>query len=247
VAFESWTQHSADKVRQKRLLLGFLIGASAVASGIGFVVLTSSQVAAQEEEEAKVVEVQLAKEPEPPPEPEPTPPPPELRHHAANPGPRLPKLETPTTVSNEHVEEKDAKPAAAGGDDPYQKGGGDGSTGAEKAVVTPPPAPAPVAPRVVGPRPVSEDDTPAELEGAPIRPDYPAEAKAAGIEGVVTVKFVISETGEVKDVKPLKGPPELFAACVAALKNRHFKPAHDAQGNPFAVVKYMKFRMLITT
>jgi protein TonB len=247
VAFESWTQHSADKVRRNRLLLGFLIGASAVASGIGFVVLTSSQVAAQEEEEAKVVEVQLAKEPEPPPEPEPAPPPPELRHHAANPGPRLPKLETPTTLSNDKVEEKDAKPASAGGDDPYQKGGGDGSTGAQKAVVAPEPPAPPPAPHLNKPRPVSEDDTPPELIGAAANPAYPAEAKAAGIEGVVLVRYVVTETGEVTEVKAVKGPPELFAVCVAAVRAEHYKPAHDAQGNPISVVKYKKFRMRITT
>lgn len=246
VAFESWIHTATDKVRRKRLLLGYLIGASTVASGIAFVVLTSKPVEAQEEEE-KVVEVQLAKEPEPEPEPEP-PPPPEVKPRAPNPGPRLPKLETPTTISNDKVEEKEAKPATGGGD-PYEKGGGDGTGGPQKAVVEAPAPPPPPPPKPVlnKPRPVSEDDVPPELVGSPGRPEYPADAKAAGIEGVVLVRYVVSETGEVKDVKAMKGPPELFAACVAAVKSERYKPARDAQGNPISVVRFKKFRMRIST
>jgi periplasmic protein TonB len=211
-------------------------------------VLTSSQVAAQEEEDAKVVEVQLAKEPPAEPEPEPAPPPPELKHHAAsNPGPRLPKLDTPTAISNDKVEEKDAKPASTGTDDPYQKGGGDGSGTGQKAVVAPEPPPAPSAPHVNKPRPVSEDDTPPELIGSPAHPEYPADVKAAGIEGVVLVRYVVTETGEVRDVKAVKGPPELFAVSIAAVKALRYKPAHDAQGNAISVVKYQPFRWRIKT
>jgi protein TonB len=250
VAFESWTFSAADKVRRNRLIFGYVIGASTVASGIAFVVLTSAtNVEAQEEEEAKIVEVQLAKEPEP--EPEPEPPPPELRPtHAANPGPRLPKLETPTTITNEKLEEKDAKPATSGSGDPYEKGGGDGSIGAQKAVVeapAPPPRPPPAAPPVNKPRPVSEDDTPPEAIGSAVQPEYPPEIKAAGIEGTVLVRYVVTETGEVKDVKAVKGPPELFPVCVAAVKALRFKPAHDVQGNPISVVRYKSFRFHIRT
>jgi periplasmic protein TonB len=246
VAFESWTVTAADKVRRNRLIFGYVIGASSVASGIAFVVLTSSaNVAAQEEEDAKVVEVQLVKEPEP----EPEPPPPELKQHSmASAGPHLPKLAAPTAITNEKVDEKEAKPASAGSADPYEKGGGDGSGAAQKAVVEPvaPPAPAP-APHLNKPRPISEDDAPPELLGADARPEYPAEAKAAGIEGVVLVRYVVTEPGDVKDVKAMKGPPELFAVCVAAVKALRFRPAHDAQGNPISVVRFKKFRMRITT
>ena len=243
MAFESWTHSSADKVRRNRLLLGYLIGASTVASGIAFVVLTSAKVAAQEEEE-KAVEVQLVKEPEPEPEPEPPPAPPELKHHASNPGPRLPKLEVPTTVSNDKVVEKDVKPSSAGSGDPYEKGGGDGSTGPATSAVGPVTPPPPPPPKVHKPRPVSEDDTPPERIGDAPLPVFPPEA--AGIDGTVLVRFVVTETGEITDVKAVKGPPELFSACVAAVKLMRFKPAHDAQGNPISVVKYQSFRRHIT-
>ena len=88
---------------------------------------------------------------------------------------------------------------------------------------------------------------PPEPIGADVRPEYPPDAKAAGIEGVVLVRYVVSEAGEVKDVKAVKGPPELFAACIAAVKALRFKPARDAQGNAISVVRYKKFRMRITT
>jgi len=248
VAFESWIVNSADKARRNRLIFGYLIGASSVASGIAFVVLTSSSnVEAQEEEEAKVVEVQLAKEPEP--EPEPEPPPPDLKpQHSANSGPRLPKLETPTAITNDKVEEKEVKPSTGGSGDPYEKGGGDGTGTGQKTVVEPPaPPPPPPPPVVKKARPVSEDDTPPEPIGAAVSPDYPADVKAAGIEGSVLVRYVVSETGEVKEVKAVKGPPELFAVCVAAVKALRFKPAHDAQGTPISVVRYKTFRFRITT
>lgn len=247
MAFESWTSNPADRVRRNRLLFGYVIGATFVGSGIAFVVLTSSaNVAAQEEEEAKVVEVQLAKEPEP--EPEPPPPPPTLKPHVSSGGPRLPKIETPTAITNEKLAEKDVKPSAAGTGDPYEKGSGDGTGGPAAAVVEPTPVvkKAPPPPPINKPRPISEDDQPPELIGADARPEYPPEAKAAGIEGVVLVRYVITETGEVKDVKAVKGPPELFAVCVAAVKALRFKPAHDAQGNAISIVKYKKFRMRIT-
>jgi protein TonB len=63
----------------------------------------------------------------------------------------------------------------------------------------------------------------------------------------VLVRYVVSESGEIKDVKAVKGPPELFAVCVAAVRALRFKPAHDAQGNPISVVRYKTFRFHITT
>ncbi|HKO53386.1 MAG TPA: energy transducer TonB [Polyangiaceae bacterium] len=248
MAFENWTLHAADSARRKRLLFGYLIGALTVGSGIAVVVLTSAPVEAQEEEE-KVVEVALVSEPEPEPPPPPPPPPPEVKQHAPNPGPRLPKLETPTTISNDQVTEKEAKPTSGGGD-PYEKSGGDGTGGPQQAVVAPeppPPPPPPPPPQINKPRPVSEDDTAPELIGSAPNPDYPADARAAGIEGVVLVRYIVTETGEVKDAKAMKGPPELFAACVAAVKGQRFKPARDAQGNPIAVVRFKKFKMRIST
>jgi protein TonB len=250
VTFESWSQKNVDVVRRKRLLLGTAIGATLLVGSGTALVLSSSQAAAQVEEEAKIVEVQLAKEPEPEPEPEPPPPPPELKQHKPNPGPRLPKLETPTEISQEKPDEKEAKPSDTGGD-PYEKGGGDGSSGPQKTVVEaptpPPPPPAPVLPKLKTPRPVSENDTPPEPIGTALVPEYPAAAKAAGLEGVVIVKFVVTETGQVTDVRVLKGPPEFHEVCIAAVKARRYKPGRDADGVPFPFTKIVKFPFRLRT
>jgi periplasmic protein TonB len=251
VAFETWTQKTSDVLRVKRLLLGAGVGMSIVVGGVAFMVLTSSQAAAEtEEEEAKVVEVQLAKEPEPEPEPEPPPPaPPELKPHHSNPGPRLQKIETPTTISEEKVQEKEAKPSSGGGD-PYEKGGGDGTTGEKTVVeapVAPPPPPPPVLPKVKKPVPVSEGMTPPVAIVKLVKPEYPADAKAAGIEGTVVVRYVVNEQGEVTEARAIKGPPEMFAVCVASVKSQHFSPALDADGKPVMVVRYLKFPFKLRT
>lgn len=251
VAFETWTQKTTDVLRLKRLLLGAGVGLGLVLGGVAFVVVTSSRAAAEiEEEEAKVIEVQLAKEPEPEPEPPPPPPPPELKPLHSNPGPKLQKIETPVTISTEKVQEKEVKPSSGGGEDPYQKGSGDGTTG-EKAVVeapvTPPPPPPPPVIRKDAPRPVSETDTPPELLNEAIVPQMPAEAVAAGIEGTVIVKWVVTETGAVSDVRVLKGPPELHAVCIAAVKAMRFKPGRDADGVARAFTKIKKFKFKLRT
>jgi protein TonB len=249
VAFETWSQKTTDALRMKRLLVGAGIGTAIIAGGITAGVLYSGEAAAEvEEEEAKVVEVQLAKEPEPEPEP-PPPPPPELKPHKPNPGPRLQKLETPTTIEDTKLQEKDVKPTTGGGD-PYEKGGGDGTTG-EKAVVEPAtPAPPPPPPPKIEkdkPRPVSETDTPPEQTCEAPNPEMPADAKAAGVEGTVVVRWVVTETGKVTDVRVLKGPPELHAVCVAAVKAMCFKPGRDADGVARSFTRIKKFRFKLRT
>jgi protein TonB len=251
VAFENWSQKQTDVLRLKRLAIGGGLSAAALAGTMAYLVVTSANAKAEEvEEEAKVVEVQLAKEPEPEPEP-PPPPPPELKPQRPNPGPRLQKLETPTAISEDKLEEKEAKPATGGGD-PYEKGGGDGSSGPQAAVVEaptppPPPPPPPELPKVKKPVPVSEGMTPPEPVVKLVKPEYPADAKAAGLEGTVVIRYVVNEQGDVTDVRAMKGPPELHAVCVAAVKAMRFKPALDADGKPVMVVRYMKFPFKLKT
>jgi TonB family protein len=51
-----------------------------------------------------------------------------------------------------------------------------------------------------------------------VQPTYPAEAKAAGIEGSVVLEVLITAAGDVTDVKPVKGPVELREAAAAAVR-----------------------------
>ena len=77
--------------------------------------------------------------------------------------------------------------------------------------------------------------------------EYPADAKAAGLEGTVVIRYVVNEQGDVTEVRAMKGPPELHAVCVAAVKAMRFKPALDADGKPVMVVRYMKFPFKLRT
>jgi TonB family protein len=51
-----------------------------------------------------------------------------------------------------------------------------------------------------------------------VSPEYPAEAKAAHIQGIVSLLVIIGKDGKVTDVKEISGPPELIDAAVAAAK-----------------------------
>ena len=68
--------------------------------------------------------------------------------------------------------------------------------------------------------------------------------KAAGIEGVVIVRYVIGEDGSVRDVKALKGPPGLQPACIALVKTYRFQPI-IVDGSPQAVVRMARFNFRI--
>jgi protein TonB len=209
--FGSWTDRRTDTLRLRRLAVGWVVGAISVTCGMSFIILTSKGVAASQEEDDGPIEVQLAKEPEPEPPPPPPPPP-----EAAKAAPK-PRMVAPTTISDEKLQEKE--PAKDLQTDEKM----DEEPKEAPAVVSaaPPPPPPPVVrekPAVKKPIRLTED-MPKPVQLVSKTPDYPPEAKSAGIEGVVLVRYVIGEDGSVRDVKALKGPPELQAACVEAVKS----------------------------
>ena len=57
---------------------------------------------------------------------------------------------------------------------------------------------------------------------------YPPAAKAAGVQGPVTVKFVINEAGEVESAQAVDGHPLLQQAAVDAVKQWRFPPVTGA-------------------
>jgi protein TonB len=65
---------------------------------------------------------------------------------------------------------------------------------------------------------------PAVLVSA-IPPVYPASARASGIEGVVSVHFVIDKNGFVKNVAVVKGDAALTQAAIDAVSQWRYKPA----------------------
>jgi TonB family protein len=57
-----------------------------------------------------------------------------------------------------------------------------------------------------------------------VRQVYPKQAKVARIQGVVKVAFVITKTGEVRDLHVLSGDPMLVPAAIAAVTQWRFAP-----------------------
>jgi protein TonB len=59
---------------------------------------------------------------------------------------------------------------------------------------------------------------------APIRPVYPAIAKAAHIEGSVVVEAVISRTGMIESLHVVSGPAMLQQAALDAIREARYQP-----------------------
>jgi periplasmic protein TonB len=229
--FESWTVKRTDTLRVRRLMVGSVVGAITVVASLAFIVLSSKGAGAAVEEEEGPIEVSLAKEPEPA-EPPPPPPPTEKPKQQA---PR-PRLASPLAVPDDKPAEKEPAPQQVVEEEEEKP--------AEPAIASaaPPPPPPPVVkakPTIKKPVRLTED-MPKPVQIVMKKPDYPADAKSAGIEGVVVVKFVIAEDGSVRDAKVLKGPPELQAVCLEAVRAWRYQPVL-IDGVPTAVVKIARF------
>jgi protein TonB len=239
--FGAWTIGNRDPLRRRRLVFSACLGSGIVTGAVVLMVLSSKGVAAEAKED-EAIEVSLEKAAEPEPEPEPPPP-----TEAAKPVAKAPKLATPTAISDEKLAETDVKKDLLQSE-PDQKEE-EVKKEPEKAVVeapkpvAPPPPPAPKKP--TGPIRITEEVTPPEPISQP-KPEYPAALKAQGIEGVVMVRLVISETGAVTDAKVLKGPNEFHAACLGVVKSWRYKPA-ILDGKPVSVVKIVRIPFKLRT
>jgi protein TonB len=68
----------------------------------------------------------------------------------------------------------------------------------------------------------------------PIRPVYPAIARAAGISGTVVVEAVISRAGKVESLHVLSGPQMLRGAAMDAIRAARYQP-YRLNGEPIEV------------
>jgi protein TonB len=85
------------------------------------------------------------------------------------------------------------------------------------------------APTPIGPVRVS--DISQGMLMAPIRPVYPAIARAAGVQGTVVVEAVISRTGTIESLHVLSGPAMLQGAAVQAIRAARYRP-YRLNGEP---------------
>ncbi len=69
---------------------------------------------------------------------------------------------------------------------------------------------------------------------APIRPVYPAIAKAAGVQGTVVVEAVISRAGTIESLHVVSGPEMLQRAAMDAIREARYQP-YRLNGEPTEV------------
>jgi protein TonB len=62
---------------------------------------------------------------------------------------------------------------------------------------------------------------------------YPLSARAAGIEGSVSVKFTVNKEGKTENISVLSGPPELRKAAADAVATWTYRP-YQRSGQPVA-------------
>jgi TonB family protein len=77
-----------------------------------------------------------------------------------------------------------------------------------------------------------------------VKPAYPAEAKQAGVTGVVRVGATIAPDGSVRDVRVIEGPAALAAAAVDAVRQWRYEPVRvDGQAVAVLTCVTMKFEL----
>jgi protein TonB len=79
---------------------------------------------------------------------------------------------------------------------------------------------------------------PKELESN-ILPEFPADMRAKGQEGMVILKLVVEVDGRVSNVKVMRGEEPFVGAALAAVKSWRYEPAL-VDGQPTAVFRIVK-------
>jgi periplasmic protein TonB len=168
----------------------------------------------------------VAAKPEPPPPPPPPKPIPKPRRKVALPAPAAPappQVVTPKVIPKEapKAEATNIPQGAVAVSSGVTTTGGTGDVGgAEPAVDLP------------------EEATPPQLL-TQTQPAFPEEARKAGREGLVILKFIVTRQGRAASVKVLKGEPPFVDAALAFVKSMLFKPA-TVNGAPIAVFKILR-------
>jgi TonB family protein len=102
----------------------------------------------------------------------------------------------------------------------------------------PPPPPPPAGDREVpnAMRLAAGQQPPVKIKDA--KPEYPQEAKDAGVQGIVILDATIDEQGDVANVRVVRSVPMLDQAATDAVRQWKFQPAL-LNGKPVAVIVTM--------
>ncbi len=147
---------------------------------------------------------------------------------------QLSGLVAPTIIPRHIPEGDSATSAPPNVDNEIERAGSGEVPGAIPLLGNTPPAPLVVMrPKPTGPVRVSAGVAQGHIL-EPMRPVYPAVAKAAHIQGTVAIEAVISKDGVVKGVHVISGPPLLVQAAVEAVNRARYVP-FKLNGEPVEV------------
>lgn len=149
---------------------------------------------------------------------------PELLAHALTAPSRIPQHITPIV---------DTAPPGLDVPGVANLGQSSGPIGALPGTASPPPMPRVHPAKSSGPLRISAGVAAGQLV-VPIRPQYPAIALAARVEGTVVVAATISAEGRIESLHVLSGPPLLVSAAVAAIQQARYRP-WKLNGDPIEV------------
>lgn len=245
---DAWTSQPSqtERVRRKRLTVGYAVGAGVMALLLSVVTYSAHGRVFEEDD---TIDVSLASAPPVSPlqEPEvaPTPPPPPVSKAKARPRKASANLSTPKQVPDGVPDEAD--PSRSRGtsgdlDDLFQ--GENAAPRAQAPQVKVAEKLRPAAP----PPPLVESELGRAVPPVALRqpaPAYPEEARKAGVEGTVIVRFVVAPSGEVTKVKILKGHPLLNPAALEAVRAWRFQ-AGTYEGQPVAMWRSARFPFRLT-
>jgi TonB family protein len=258
--FEAFQPAAADTARRRRLAVSAVTAVLTYSAAAGAAILLGRGTGIVQEKMLDVTfEKQLPKEVEQPPPPPPPPPPPKKIEkpkinpppvvEAAPPPPAPPPVVVPKVVPKEVLPESDVAVAKREWIPPAEGIGGSSRTavaGVPGGVPGGTGTAAPAAPRALAPVNLPEEATPPLESPANRRPEYPESARAAGLEGLVILKIVVTETGRVGNIQVMKGEPPFVDAAISVVKTYTFQPAMLA-GRPIAVFRIIKvpFRLSV--
>lgn len=233
---------TSDDRRAGRLVLSALVAAMVLGSaGYAVVAFASGRAPIEEEPE---VDVTFRKEAEPPPVVAPPPPP------AVPKDMKVTRVKTPRPVASlapakevEKTAHEEADPTDDAVEIPDGEGGPGGQEGGTGHVEPPPPPP---PPKRAAPVNIAENDTPPIALDDNEQPEYPAAARAKGLEGLVILKVGISDSGKIISIQAMKGEEPFLSAALAAVKKWRYRPAVHPDGQVFAAFMVVKIPFRLT-
>jgi TonB family protein len=94
---------------------------------------------------------------------------------------------------------------------------------------------------VVEQKPVHVGDLTPKVQEQPA-PQYPAQARQAGLHGKVELQVIVDETGQVISARILSGPPLLGEAAMEAAYRARVVPILEKDGKPIKATGYLSYQ-----